>query len=383
MKGNGNGSSHGKDPVLVIIELVGGNDFMNTLIPYTSPEYHDARKIVKLPQEDVLPMDDKYGFHPSFGPVKDLFDQGKVAIVQGVGYPDSSRSHFRARDVSYTCDDVDIGTEGWLGRAIRDLDPKAENVLTGINFGRGLHRAMNVRGVPVTSVGDLDNYGLMTSIADRQQRDEALEIFKQLYAPAVGTGIVTDYLERTGTDVLAGADVLKQAPALYSSDVEYADNPIAQSLRDVARVHTAGLGSRIFYTTHGGYDTHANELVGQAKLLDQLSSAIVDFQQDLRDHDAEDEVITLVTTEFGRRMRDNGSGTDHGAGGGYFLIGEAVKGGLYAEYPPLDPSQWSQGEDMQFTYDFRGVYSTVLEQWLGLDAKPIVDGAFEQIHPFN
>ena len=177
--------------------------------------------------------------------------------------------------------------------------------------------------------------------------------------------------------------MLRQAPAMYTSEVEYAANPIAQSLRDVARVHTAGLGSRIFYTTHGGYDTHANELKGQSKLLGDLSSAIVDFQQDLRDHDAADDVLTLVITEFGRRMRDNGSGTDHGAGGGYFLIGEGVNGGLYADYPPLDPSEWSQGEDLQHTYDFRGVYSTVLEQWLHLDATTIVDGTFEQIHPFN
>ena len=154
-------------------------------------------------------------------------------------------------------------------------------------------------------------------------------------------------------------------------------------MRDVARVHTAGLGSRIFYTTHGGYDTHANELKGQSKLLSDLSAAIVDFQQDLLDHDAADDVLTLVITEFGRRMKDNGSGTDHGAGGGYFLIGEGVKGGLYAEYPPLEPSEWSQGEDLQHTYDFRGVYSTVLEQWLHLDATTIVDGTFEQIHPFN
>ncbi len=379
----GNGSSNGKSPVLVVIELVGGNDFMNTLVPYTSSEYYDARKIVKIPQEDVLPMDGRFGFHPDFAPVKGMFDEGKVAIVQGVGYPDSSRSHFRARDVSYTCDAENLGTEGWLGRAIRDLDPKMENVLTGINFGRGMHRAMTVRGVPVTSVGDLDNYGLMTSISDQGQRQEALEIFKQLYAPAIGTGVVTDYLERTGTDVLAGADVLRQAPAMYSSEVEYANNPIARSLRDVARVHTAGLGSRIFYTTHGGYDTHANELKGQSKLLSDLSAAIVDFQQDLLDHNAADEVLTLVITEFGRRMKDNGSGTDHGAGGGYFLIGERVKGGLYAEYPPLDPSEWSQGEDLQYTYDFRGVYSTVLEQWLDLDATTIVDGTFEHIHPFN
>ena len=379
MAGNGNG----KPPVLVVVQLSGGNDFMNTLIPYTSPIYHDARPTVGIPQDQVLPMDDELGFHPKFGPVKELFEEGKVAIVQGVGYPNSSRSHFRAMDVWHTCEPVLVGTEGWVGRAIRDLDPKQENVLTGVNFGKGLPRAMVVPGVPVTSVGDLDSYGLLTGISDQEQRDKTLELFKDMYAPAIGSGTVMDYLDNTGTDVLKGADVLKQAPAMYSSDVEYADNPIAKSLKDVARVHLAGLGTRIFYTSHGGYDHHANENKGLPKLLDELSGSIMDFLQDLRDHHASEDVVMLVFTEFGRRMRDNGSGTDHGSGGGAFIIGDRVKGGLYAEYPSIDPSQWLNGEDLRHSIDFRGIYATVLEQWLGLDAKPIVDGTFEQIHPFT
>jgi uncharacterized protein (DUF1501 family) len=379
MAGNGNG----KAPVLVVIQLSGGLDFMNTLIPYTNPLYHDARQIVGVPQEDVLPMNDQYGFHPDFAPLKGMFDDGDMAIIQGVGLADSSRSHFRAMDVWHTCEPVKVGTEGWLGRALRDLDPKAENPLTGINFGRGLPRAMVCPGVPVTSVGDLDNYGLMTSISDQAQRETALELFKEMYAPAIGSGIVMDYLDRTGTDVLNGADILKQAPAMYTSDVEYADTPISQALRDVARVHTAGLGTRVFYTMHGGYDHHANELKGLSSLLGDLSSAVTDFFQDLRDHDAADEVVMLMFTEFGRRISDNGSGTDHGSGGGAYLIGNRVNGALYSEYPSLEPSRRAWGEDLEHTIDFRGVYSTVLEQWMGLDPKPIVDGAFEQIHPFK
>ena len=373
----------GNPPVLVVVQLTGGNDFMNTIVPYNSPVYYDARPTVVIPQDKVLPIDDQLGFNPNLAPLKDMYDEGKVAVVQGIGYENSSRSHFRAMDIWHTCEPVEIGSEGWLGRTIREIDPNKENVLTAVNIGRGLPRALVAPGVPVTSVGDLDNVGLMTSIHERERRDNALEMFKKMYAPAVGSGPVMDYLSQTGLDVYTGADILKQAPAVYSSEVEYADNSIAKSLKDVARTHLAGLGTRIFYTNHGGYDHHANENKTHPQLLTELSGAVSDFFQDLRDHDAAEEVTMLVFTEFGRRMRDNGSGTDHGSGGGAFIIGDRVNGGLYSEYPSLDPARWLHGEDLDWTIDYRGIYSTILDQWLGLDPVPIVDGQFEQINPFN
>ena len=378
-------SGNGKPPVLVVLQQSGGNDFMNTLIPYTSGVYHDTRPTVRIPQDQVIPLDDNLGFHPQAGLLKEMYDRGNVAIVQGVGYPDSNRSHFRGMDIMHTCEPERLVYEGWLGKAIRDLDPKKENVLTGVNFGRGLPRAMAAQDVPVTSIGNLDSYGLMTSISQETQRDEAMEVFKYMYAPAVGTGPVMDYIRQTVVNVMGGTDLIKDVPAQYSSQVEYAANPIAQSLRDVARVHLADLGTRIFYVVHGGtrgYDTHANQVPTHATLLTDLSGAIMDFFQDLRDHDASQEVALLVFTEFGRRVQDNGTGTDHGSGGGAFIIGDRVAGGLYAEYPPLDPSEWELGEDLKHTIDFRGVYGTLIEQWMGLDPKPIVGGAFEQIKPF-
>ncbi len=376
-------AANGKPPVMVVLQLTGGNDFMNTLVPYNNPVYYDARPTVVIPQDTVLPINDTLAFNPNAAPLKEMFDDGKVAIVQGIGYQNSSRSHFRGMDIWHTCEPDKIGTEGWVGRAIRDLDPKKENVLTGVNFGRGLPRAMALAGTPITSVGDLDNVGLMTGIEEEARRNLALDLFKKMYSPAVGTGPVMEYLAQTGSDVLTGADILKKAPESYTSEVEYADNPIAKSLKDVARVHLARLGTRIFYTAHAGYDHHANELKTHPGLLQDLSGAIMDFFQDLRDHDASDEVSMLVFTEFGRRMRDNGSGTDHGSGGGAFIIGENVKGGLYAEYPSLNPSDWLKGEDLDWKIDFRGIYGTMLDQWMGLDSVPIVDGQFEQIHPFN
>ena len=376
-------TKNGKPPVLVVVQLSGGNDFLNTLVPYTSEHYYDARPTVVIPQDEVLPINDELAFNPNMAPLKDVYDNGKMAIVQGIGYANSSRSHFRAMDIWHTCEAVNVGTEGWLGRTIRDLDPNKENVLTAVNIGRGLPRAVVAPGVPVASVGDLDNVGLMTSIQESERRDKALDMFKKMYAPAIGTGPVMEYLSQTGSDVHTGADVLKQAPAMYQSDVEYADNSIAKSLKDVARIHLAGLGTRIFYTNHGGYDHHANEKQSHPGLLRDLSGGIVDFFQDLREHDAADEVTMLVFTEFGRRMRDNGSGTDHGSGGGAFIIGERVDGGLYGEYPSVDPTRWLYGEDLDWNVDYRGVYSTVLEQWMGVDPVPIVDGQFEQINPFK
>ena len=376
MAGNGK-----KDRVLVVVQLSGGNDFMNTIIPYTSPIYHDSRPVVGIKEDQVLPLNDELGFHPSAAPLKELYDHGNIAIVQGIGYPDSSRSHFRGMDIWHTAEPEKVVVEGWAGKAVRELDPNKDNVVTGVSIGKGLPRAMVAPGVPVASVGDLDSYGLMTGLAE-QQRAHALQVFKEMYAPAIGAGPVLDYLSQTGEYGLSGEAILRDVPAAYSSEVEYADNTIAKSLRDVARVHIAGVGTRLFYAQHGGYDVHSTEVPTQEKLLGELSGALVDFFQDLKDHDAGEEVAMLVFTEFGRRVTDNGSGTDHGSGGGAFIIGERVNGGLYAEYPPLAPDQWLINEDLKHTIDFRGIYGTMLEQWLSVEASPIVGGTFEQVHPF-
>lgn len=372
-----------KDPVLVVVQLTGGNDFMNTLIPYTSGLYHDSRPTVGISEDRVLKMNGELGFHPNAGALKEMFDEGDVAIIQGIGYENSNRSHFRAMDIMHTAEPLSIATEGWLALAIRELDPAGKNVLTGVSFGRGLPRAMVAAGVRVTSLGDLDGYGLMTSVEAQEQRADELDVFRRMYTPMMDTTPALSYLHQTGDDVLAGIDRLQTVPGYYTSTVEYADNPIAKSLRDVARTHISGLGTRVFYTQHGGYDHHAVELVNHEKLLTELTGALRDFMADLREHDASEEVIIYVFTEFGRRVQDNGSGTDHGSGGGAFIIGDRVEGGLYAEYPSLDPSTFANGEDLAHTIDFRSIYATLLEQWLGVPSTEIVRGVYEQIQPFR
>ena len=372
-----------KDPVLVVVQLSGGNDFMNTVIPFTEGIYYDNRPLVGISEDKVLPFTETLAWHPSAAGFKRIYEQGKMAIVQGVGLENASRSHFRAMDIWHTCEPDTIATEGWLAKVIREIDPDSSNPITAVNFGRGLPRALAAPGVTATSIGDLDNYGLMSSIQLQEERDRDLQIFQRMYTPAIGSGLVMNYLSQTGSNVLTGADMLAEAPRKYKSTVEYADNPIAKSLRDVARVHTAGLGTRIFYTNHAGYDHHAQEVPAHARLLDELTGAIENFMQDLRDHNAADEVNILVFTEFGRRIKDNGSGTDHGSGGGAFLIGENVKGGLYSEYPSLAPADWLFGEDMAHTIDFRSVYSTILNQWMGIDPVDIVGGQYEQFNPYT
>jgi uncharacterized protein (DUF1501 family) len=369
-----------KDPVLVVLQLSGGNDALNTVIPYNDPLYVDNRPKVGIPQDQVIPLNNSVGFHPAMGPLKKLYDEGKVAVIQGIGYPKPSRSHFRSMDIWHTCEPEKVGTEGWLGRALRTIDPNKDNVLTGVNFGRGLPRALVAPGVPVASVGNLESYGVLTGIEAEEQRTMALDTFSRTYSPMLGKGEVLSYFAQTGLDALKGADILTTATANYASTVKYGDDTVAQYMKNIVQTHLANLGTRVLYTTapYNSFDTHAGELANHSRLWSQTSKAILDFYTDLKEHDAADNVVLLVFSEFGRRVHDNGSGTDHGSGGVAFVVGDAVKGGLYAEYPSLEAGKLLEG-DLHFNNDFRGLYATLLERWMGLDSKPIVGGTFEQL----
>ena len=365
-------------PVLVVLQLTGGNDYFNSVIPYTDSNYYDNRRsALQIAQDDVLRLDDKLGLHPTMGPLQEIYQQGHMAIIHGVGYQNSPRSHFRSMDIWHTCEPDIVGTEGWVGRTIRDLDPRGENPVTGVNIGQALPRALVVPGVSVASVADLSTYGLRTNIEEEDRRTKILERFSNMYGQAIGTGAVKEYLGRTGLDAMKGADILKEGLSRYSSSIEYASDAIAKSLRDVAMIHTADVGTRVFYTQHGSFDTHASQPAVFDKLWTEVSNAISDFWADLREHDADDNVLMFLFSEFGRRVRDNGSGTDHGAAGACFAIGPSVAGGMHSEYPQTRAEALEQG-DLVPNLDFRGVYSTILEDWLGLDAVSIVNGHFEK-----
>ncbi len=371
MAGNGNGNRS-----VVVLQLSGGNDALNTVIPYSNELYYDNRPYLAIPEDQVLKLDDDLGLNPALGPIKSLWDEGKVAVINGIGYPSPNRSHFRSMDVWHTAEPTDIAPEGWLGQAIRDLDPRAENVVTGVNFGRGLPRAMYAKDVPVASVGNLDTYGLMPDIKDEAARKVALEAFSQIYGGS-GKDTISQFISQVGMDALKGADILRTAPARYSSSIEYADSPIAGNMKNIAQVMFADVGTRIYYTQHGSYDTHSNELNAHAKLWNDVSAAVADFMDDLKEHDRDKDTVVLMFSEFGRRINDNGAGTDHGSGGVAFVIGGDVEGGLYGEFPSLREEDQLEG-DMHFNNDFRITYSTILDRWLGVDPVPITNGSFEQ-----
>ena len=370
-----------KDPVLAVLSLSGGNDGLNTVIPYSNSLYRDYRPTLGIPEGQIIPITDDLGFHPTMGPMKKFWDEGKLAIFLGVGYDNPSYSHFRSMDIWHTCEPDKIGTEGWLGRVLKEIDPNAENVLCGVNFGRGLPRALVMEGVPVASVGNLETYGLLTGIDGDDQRNQALDVFGRMYSPAMGSGAVMDYIHSTGTNALKGADILATAPDKYTSEVEYSNTVVGQYMKNIAQTHLAEFGSRVLYTTspYNSFDTHANQASLHSGLWSDVSNNVETFFQDLHDHDAAENVTLLMFTEFGRRITDNGSGTDHGAGGIAFVVGDHVKGGIYGEYPSLEPGQQEEGGNLKYNMDFRSIYTTIVEDWFKMDAQTIVGGNFEKV----
>ena len=371
-----------KDPVLAVLSLSGGNDGIHTVIPYANPLYRDFRPSLAVPEDQVLKLNDEVGLNPSMGPLKKFWDEGKLAVFLGIGYPNPSYSHFRSMDIWHTCEPDKVGTEGWLGKVLADLDPNKENVLTGVNFGRGLPRALAKEGVPVASVGNLETYGLLSGIQG-EERNDALDVFAKMYGPAIGTGYAMDYIRSTGIDALKGADILATAPHMYTSDVEYSNTEVGRYMKNIAQTHLADFGTRVLFTTspYNGFDTHAAEATAHAALWSDVSNNVETLFADLRDHGKAENTLLFLFSEFGRRIFDNGSGTDHGAASVAFAVGDKVKGGIYGVYPSMERRDHIEGGNLAPTMDFRQVYATIVEDWFGQDPVPVIGGNFEKI-PF-
>ncbi len=385
--------STGGARALVVVQLTGGNDSMNCVVPYGNPAYYDHRVAVRIPEEDVLPIDDQFGFGPALAGFKRLYDRGCLALLYGIGYPDPDYSHFRSLDVWYSCDLAGDASSGWLGKAVRELDPLGENVLTAVNMGHGLPRALALEGVPVACVAGLDGSGFLTQLHGVPERQSSAELFGAMYdderaadfETSIGRfgrdepiGSVLAYMGKTGLDAIKGQQILRQAMGGYKSGPCYPKNRLADSLRAVAQMLFAGIGTRVFYVEYGGFDTHSNQLKVQGRLWEHVVSALGAFLDDLGEHGMAEDVAILLWSEFGRRAQDNGSGTDHGAGSTAFVLGGSIKGGAYGEYPSLRRSDLTLG-NLRHTMDFRSVYSTILERWLAVDPHPVVGGSFEQL----
>jgi len=363
---------------IVVVQLSGGNDYLNCVIPYENPNYFDNRPNVRLNEDQVIPIGQGLAMNPAMAPIKELYDQGKVAILHGTGYPDPNRSHFRSMDIWHTAEPAKVGNEGWLGNAVNQMHPKHDNVVAAVNFGSALPRALVSHQAPVATVNDLETYGLMNHVDDLNQRMEALQAFRDIYTQAIGSGPVMDYLSQTGLDALQGSDILGTVLDKYSSEVEYADNSFAKSIKSAAQVLLADIGTRICYTQHGSFDAHTNGIALQEGLLEDVSGGIFDFYIDMKNANKADDVVLFVFSEFGRRVKDNGNGTDHGSGGVAFVIGDSVEGGHYGEYPSLKSEDLIEG-DLEFSLDFRSIYAELLEDWLEVDSKPVVKGIYQKV----
>lgn len=376
-------NGHKNPKNLVVIQLSGGNDYLNTTVPYQDGLYYDFRPNMGLKGENVVPLDEKIAFNSHMGPFKRLFDRDKMAVLMGIGYPEPNRSHFRSMDIWHTAEPFTSSSEGWLGKASSLIDPAGKNPVTTVNFGRGLPRALASQGVSVASVGALESYGLYTGLAGARNRDAMLDTVSRIYQPMADGGFPSRRILETGRGALDGADLLREAPSKYTSDIEYPeDNPIAQSLKGIAQVMSANLGTRIYYAAHGSFDTHTNELVNHALLWDQVSTAVACFWDDVERQGKGQETVIWMFSEFGRRIADNGAGTDHGSGGVAFMIGDSVKSGLYGEYPKLAQSDQLDG-DVRFNTDFRQVYATLLEDVLGVESEPVLKQKFSKLELVN
>lgn len=371
---------------LVVLTLSGGNDGLNTVVPYGMGRYFDLRPRLAVKGETVLPLDGMVGFNPSMGELASLYKEGKLAVVQGVGYPEPNRSHFRSIEIWQTAQPDIIGDTGWLGRYL-DLQDKSDlssRMLAAVNIDPVLPKSLLARRITVPSVYDLRDFRFKVDPISRYQndRERQLSCFTDMYQDFKGKGL-TGQLVKTGLAASAASEKLHKmtADAASKSTASYPDGRLSASLRLIAQMVAGQVGARVYTLQMDGFDTHVNQSRTHNGLLSNLSRSLKAFLDDLESRGVADEVLVLVHSEFGRRAQENdGRGTDHGAAAPCFILGKAVKGGLFGEHPELAANKLVQG-DLGFNTDFRSVYASLLEGWLESDARAILGKNFEKI-PF-
>jgi uncharacterized protein (DUF1501 family) len=366
----------GDDRVLVVINMQGGNDGLNTVVPHGMQQYYRYRPTLGIAPGDVLHIDAKVGLNPAMTSLKGMFDAGKVAIVQGAGYPKPDHSHFRSTEIWQTAAPDRFERTGWLGRYLDSAGLPKTNLFNAVALAQVMPEAFVSRTVDVPAIGAFRTYGLAS---DKQAstkaafaalvRDERLP-FDSPYLARVAE--IEDHAQR-------GSEELPKLVAGYKTAVNYPGTPLARSLALAAQMIGSKLGSRVIYVQHGSFDTHAAQKPTQDRLLREMSDALKAFYDDLAEHGNDTRTLTMTFSEFGRRVAENASrGTDHGEAGPMFVVGGGIRGGLFGEHPSLD--QLDDG-DAVYTVDFRSVYATVLEKWLGRPSAPILAADFAQV-PF-
>lgn len=359
---------------LIIVQLAGGNDGLNTIIPYADGRYRDLRPVIGVPESQLLPISDQVAFHSELAGLKQLYDQGKVAVMQNVGYDNPSLSHFQAMDIWETADPALQHRDGWLSTLVEGKVDASGHPIGSLSLGPQLAPALCCPPMPPPTINNLGGYKLLPdpqfpkSAATRE--DALVRLYQSYQAPAPYAAL----LESTADSARLSSAKMQELGNSYQPSVTYPQTPVAQGLKLFAATLKAGAGLRLGYVVLGGFDTHSQQLNQQPRLLRQLGDALNAFYKDLAAQALDQDVLTMTWSEFGRRAQQNASnGTDHGTAAPLFLVGSGVKGGLYGDPPDL--GNLDQG-NLRHSIDFRSVYATVIERWLQADSKGILGGTY-------
>jgi len=365
-----------KRKILVIVELLGGNDGLNTVIPFTDSTYYSARPVVGINKSDMLQINDSFAFHPSLEKFKTLFEEQKLSVILGVGYPDYDLSHFRSTDIWRGASMESAINSGWTARY---LEYKYNNYGT------------NPPPYPVfievkdfsTILGEGDNYSLGFTLENPKDLYETMNGLYQVYRTESQNTYGGDELNFVRDLIDSGtvyAEILNNAYSSTLNTVEYPqNNSLANDLATVARMIGSGLQTEIYSVTMGGFDTHVDQNGTQPGLLSEMSEAIYSFQKDLEGLNVADEVTIFVMSEFGRRVYDNGTGTDHGTASVSFLVGENVRSGFYGSQPSLN--NLDEYGNLKFTTDFREIYASILNQWFFMPYHQLNQVLYQKFSP--
>ena len=368
-----------KDSILIVVQMSGGNDGLNTIIPYADEGYVAARPKLAIPKADVLKLDADTGLHPSLRGVHELLQAGKFAAVRSVGYENPNRSHFESMDIWHTCQRKDQPRpNGWLGRFLDSQPSDAGGDVAALHLGSEQQpfalASLNVR---VPTVKDLAEFQLRGS--DKQTLLALLQ-GNQPEEASLPTNDLLAFLQSSTTSAIAASNRVTEASQSYRTETKYPDTDLGRKLRIVAQLIDAGLATRIYYVQHDGFDTHAQQAQTHSVLLRQWSEAVSALMNDLTEHDHDNRVCVMTFSEFGRRVSENASeGTDHGAAGPMYFCGGLVQPGIIGKVPDLADLQ---DGDLKHEHDFRQVYATVLNDWLRADADRVLGSQFKRLPIF-
>jgi uncharacterized protein (DUF1501 family) len=367
-----------KDTVLVVVELTGGNDGLNTVVPFKDPEYAKLRPTLKLATSELKKVNDQLGLHPQLAGLADVLQDGALSIVQGVGYPNPDQSHFRSMDIWQAASLEQTLTEGWLGKALKGLAGAPAFHLKTDSENAPL--ALDGAPARVPSIKTLQEFQLQLAAASGADKKEQRAVIEGAVQSPGGPGLL-DFVSRTAANTYASSKRLQEIGKNYEPKSPYPDTPLGGRLKLCAQLIDAELGARIFYVSHGNFDTHATQAPAHANLLLQLGGAVGAFYKDLKARGHIDRVVLMTFSEFGRRAKENGSkGTDHGSGAPMFLAGGKVKAGPVGEHPSLTKLEMG---NLKHAIDFRQVYAVILERWLGVSSKEVLGGEYKPVDVFK